>query len=81
MLGLCECADRTGCHRSGGPSVVQCGSNDAAISAQHSTVDSGTVGASEEGDGICDIFRLAEPLQRSELGEPVDYFLRLAVEE
>src|ERR1700720_3846391 len=58
-----------------------CGSDDSAVGAQRLAVDPGAVGAGEEGDGGGDIRRLAEALQRSELGEAVDDLLRLAMHE
>jgi hypothetical protein len=52
------------------------GSDDSAVGAQRLAVDPGAVGAGEEGDGGGDVRRLAEALQRGELGEAVDDFLR-----
>src|SRR5271156_4057400 len=62
-------------------SLKGCGSDDPAIGAQRLTVDPGAVRACEEGHRVGDILRVAETFQRRQLGQTVDYLLRLAVEE
>jgi hypothetical protein len=57
------------------------GSDDPAIGAQRLAVDPGAVRTCEEGHRVGDILRLAETFQRRQLGEAIDYLLRLAVEE
>ena len=60
---------------------MSAGSDDAAVGAQHLAVDPAAVGAGEEGDGVGDVLRLAEALQRGQLRHAIDDLLRLAVEE
>src|SRR6185312_12903105 len=56
-------------------------SDDAAIRAQHLTVDPGPVGPGQERDHVCDVVRPAEPFQRRQLGHLLNQLLRLAVEK
>jgi hypothetical protein len=63
------------------PDLRSFGSDDPAIGAQRLAVDPGAVGTGEEGDGGGDVRRLAQALQRRQLGEAVDDLLRLAVQE
>jgi hypothetical protein len=49
-------------------------SDDPAIGAQRLTVDLPAVRAHQEGDDVSNVARLAQPLQRGELGQVVDEF-------
>jgi hypothetical protein len=61
--------------------LVSVGSDNSAICTEYLAVDPGAVGAGEEGNGIGNIFRLSETLERREFGELIDDFLGLSVEE
>src|SRR5580658_2688982 len=54
---------------------------EAAVCAKYLSVDPSTIGSSKEGDDVCDIVWLAEPLERSHAADLLDLICGLAVEK
>ena len=65
-------SDSSGDISDGIAGLVAVGSDNSAICTEYLAVDPGAVGAGEEGNGIGNIFRLSEPLERREFGELID---------
>ena len=54
---------------------------EAAVCAKHLRVDPSAIGSGKEGDDVCDIVWLAEPLERRHAADLLDLLFRLAVQK
>src|SRR6476620_7323468 len=72
ILSPNRASDSSGDISDGIAGLVAVGSDNSAICTEYLAVDPGAVGAGEDGNGIGNIFRLSEPLERREFGEPID---------